>query len=176
MINQRVWPFANYYQEGPASCKWSSVTPVTLVNSARIQIQFSGPFENNLLLFCTEYLGKEVDMDVPPQIVLSRRSCISHIVPRWLTCPHPFLYFCRASEVTSLFGEGSKASWHSFTEGNILSRVLSGRTEPERVNIWIWVWHQGKESPKKITLSFRHCPKYPPPGRPPSPRTKFGQN
>ena len=193
MINQRVWPFANYYQEGPASCKWSSVTPVTLVNSARIQIQCSGPFENNLFLFCTEYLGKEVDMDVPPQIVLSRRSCISHIVPRWLTCPHPFLYFCRASEVTSLFGEGQKHLdtvsqkkifyQECFQAGLNLelvvwgwSKVYSKFKTQTTVNIWIWVWHQGKESPKKITLSFRHCPKYPPPGRPPSPRTKFGQN
>ena len=109
MIIQRGRPLANDHPERPASYKWSSVTPVTLVNSARIQVQFRGPFQNNLFLFCTEYLGTEVDMDVPPQeIVLSRRSCISHIVPLWLTCPHPFLYFCRASEVTSLFGEGQK--------------------------------------------------------------------
>ena len=51
MIIRRIWPFANDHLEGPASCKWSSFTLVTIVTSSRIQIQSRGPFQNNLLLF-----------------------------------------------------------------------------------------------------------------------------
>ena len=36
---------------GAAPCKWSSGTPVTLVTSAKIQIQSSGHFWNNWFLF-----------------------------------------------------------------------------------------------------------------------------
>ena len=50
MIIRRGRPLANDHPEGPAYCKWSSVTPVTLVNSARNQIQSRGPFYNNLFL------------------------------------------------------------------------------------------------------------------------------
>ena len=108
-------PFCGCQNEGPVSCKWSSGGAGLL----QMIIQRGRPLANDhpvshtfleqfvLVLYRVSREG--VDMDVPPQkIVLSRRSCISHIVPLWLTCPHPFLYFCRASEVTSLFGEGQK--------------------------------------------------------------------
>ena len=51
MIIWRDQPLVNDHPEGPASCKWSSVTPITELTSARIQIQCCGPFQNNLLLF-----------------------------------------------------------------------------------------------------------------------------
>ena len=47
MIIWRGRPLTNDHLERPASCKWSSVTPVTpvtLVNSVRNQIQSCGPF------------------------------------------------------------------------------------------------------------------------------------
>ena len=44
MIIWRGRPLANDHPEGPASCKWSSAIPVTLVTSARIQIQSRVPF------------------------------------------------------------------------------------------------------------------------------------
>ena len=44
LIISRGWTLANDHPEGPTSCKWSSITPVTPVTSARIQIQSRGPF------------------------------------------------------------------------------------------------------------------------------------
>ena len=46
-----AWNLTNDHPEGPAFCKWSSVTPITLVTSARIQIQSREPFWNDLFLF-----------------------------------------------------------------------------------------------------------------------------
>ena len=51
MIIRRSRPFSNGHSEGPASCKWSSVTSVTLVTSAKVQIQSRRPFWNNWFLF-----------------------------------------------------------------------------------------------------------------------------
>ena len=51
MIIQRGRPLADHHPEWPTSCKWSSVTPVTLVTYARFQIQFRGAFYNNLFFF-----------------------------------------------------------------------------------------------------------------------------
>ena len=59
MIIQRIWPLANDHFDGPTSCKWSSVTLVTLVTFARIQIQSCGPFQNNLLLFVLILRGRQ---------------------------------------------------------------------------------------------------------------------
>ena len=55
-----IWrdqPLADDHPEGPASCKWSSVTPCTQVTSARIQIQSRGRILNNLFLLLYYGLG-----------------------------------------------------------------------------------------------------------------------
>ena len=68
MIIQRIWPLANDRLEGLASYKWSSVTPVTLITSPRIQIQSRGSFQNNLFLLCSVLLRKLKIQDLPPGI------------------------------------------------------------------------------------------------------------
>ena len=73
MMIQRDWPLANDHPERLASLKWSSsgvgllqmiilqsvtpVTPITLVTSARIQIQSRRPFWNYLFLFIQKENG-----------------------------------------------------------------------------------------------------------------------
>ena len=48
MIIRKNQPLANDHLEAPASCNWHLVT---LVTSAKIQIQSCGPFKNSLFLF-----------------------------------------------------------------------------------------------------------------------------
>ena len=43
MIIRRIRPLANDHPADPATCKWSSVSPITLITSPRIQNQSRGP-------------------------------------------------------------------------------------------------------------------------------------
>ena len=78
MIIWRERPFANDHLEDLDFCnRWSGGTglfqmidssPLTLVTSARIQIQSRGSFQNNLFLLCSVLLRKLKIQDLPPGI------------------------------------------------------------------------------------------------------------
>ena len=96
MIIRRNRPLANDHQEGPASCKKLSDTPVTLVTSARIQIQSRGPFWNNLFLFlfvyiCCERISSDDQSD---QVAGDRRMTLRRRRGVLASLPSPYPVTC----------------------------------------------------------------------------------
>ena len=63
------------------------------------------------------------DCAVPTFLHFSHCAALTHV-------SSPFSLLLSRFRGHESLRRGSKASWHSFTEENILSRVLSGRTEP----------------------------------------------
>ena len=116
MIIRRNRPLANDHQEGPASCKKLSDTPVTLVTSARIQIQSRGPFWNNLFLFslysCVRLCANYFPVTQEPFLTLMKFLSPGNrvVLSRRLTGTMFWKCFCPLQEFKSLVSFTSQLS------------------------------------------------------------------
>ena len=154
MIIRMNRPLANDHQEGPASCKKLSDTPVTLVTSARIQIQSRGPFWNNLFLFslysCVRLCANYFPVTQEPFLTLMKFLSPGNrvVLSRRLTGTMFWKCFCPLQEFKSLVSFTSQLSQ--------MFREDQWEWWGDKGPVWEHVrqvpWKPGKVSLSKLTI------------------------